>query len=181
MGINSFNVTFSHRGMTDVLYRLNLNHIRPIYVLKNADPVKQENFKKDFEVLKKHLESLVDHILFEDESMIRDYQLIQKTWFIKKQQRKIPAYGKHAGVKLMGILNYETCCIYCEEHEKYDAEVFLQFLKNTLHQYKMVMVLDNARIHHAKLIQLFLGEIKHRLTLMFLPPYSPNLNLIEGL
>lgn len=122
--------------------------------------------------------------MFEDESMIRDYQAIQKTWFIKGQQRKIPTYGKHAGVKLMGILNYETGCIYCEEHEKYDAEVFLQFLKNTLSQYptgKIVMVLDNARIHHAKLIQPFLEENTHRLTLMFLPPYSPNLNLIEGL
>ena len=122
--------------------------------------------------------------MFEDESMIRDYQAIQKTWFIKGQQKKILTYGKHAGVKLMGILNYETGCIYCEEHEKYDAEVFLQFLKNTLSQYptgKIVMVLDNARIHHAKLIQPFLGENAHRLTLMFLPPYSPNLNLIEGL
>ena len=84
----------------------------------------------------------------------------------------------------MGVLNYETGCIYCEEHEKYDAEVFLQFLKNILSQYqtgKIVIVLDNARIHHAKLIQPFLEKNKCRLTLVFLPPYSPNLNLIEGL
>ena len=43
------------------------------------------------------------------------------------------------------------------------------------------MILDNARIHHAKLIQPFLEENKGRLELVFLPPYSPNLNLIEGL
>ena len=116
--------------------------------------------------------------------MIRDYQAIQKTWFIKGQQKKIPTYGKHSGVKLLGILNYETGCVYCEEHEKYDAEVFLQFLKNVLSQYqtgKIVIVLDNARIHHAKLIQPFLEQNRGRLTLAFLPPYSPNLNLIEGL
>lgn len=61
--------------------------------------------------------------------------------------------------KLIGILNYETGCIYCEEHEKYDAEIFLHFLKNTLAQYptgNIVMVLDNARIHYTKLIQPFL-------------------------
>jgi len=51
--ISSFNVTFSHRGMADVLYRLNLSYTRPTYVLKNADPIKQEKFKEDFEVLKK--------------------------------------------------------------------------------------------------------------------------------
>lgn len=51
--ILSFNVTFSHRGMADVLYRLNLSYTRPTYVLKNADPIKQENFKENFRVLKK--------------------------------------------------------------------------------------------------------------------------------
>ena len=51
--IRAFNVTFSHRGMADVLYRLNLSYTRPTYVLAKADPIKQEKFKEDFEVLKK--------------------------------------------------------------------------------------------------------------------------------
>ncbi|HDR8072576.1 TPA: transposase [Bacillus cereus] len=41
------------------------------------------------------------------------------------------------------------------------------------------MVLDNARIHHAKLLKPFLRQNSQRLTLIFLPPYSPNLNLLE--
>lgn len=43
------------------------------------------------------------------------------------------------------------------------------------------MILDNSRIHHAKLLQPFLEKHADRLTLMYLPPYSPQLNLIEGL
>lgn len=46
---------------------------------------------------------------------------------------------------------------------------------------KIVIILDNAKIHHAKLIQPFLEEMKGRLELMFLPLYSPDFNLIEGL
>ena len=42
------------------------------------------------------------------------------------------------------------------------------------------MILDNVRIHHAKLLKPFLDENKDRLKLMFLPAYSPELNLIEG-
>ena len=116
--------------------------------------------------------------------MIRDYQAIQKTWFHKGKQRIIPTYGKHEGIKLLGILNYETGQIYCEEHEKYDAKVFLDFLKNTLKLYpvgKIVMILDNSRIHHAILLKTFLKENSEKLQLMFLPPYSPKMNLIEGL
>ncbi len=43
------------------------------------------------------------------------------------------------------------------------------------------MILDNSKIHHAKLLKPFLEDVKDRLELMFLPPYSPELNLIEGL
>jgi len=46
---------------------------------------------------------------------------------------------------------------------------------------RIVIILDNARIHHAKLLQPYLDSIKERLELVFLPPYSPNLNIIEGL
>lgn len=70
--------------------------------------------------------------------------------------------------------------VYCEEHTRYDAKVFLEFLKSTLKQYperKIVMTLDNAKIHHVKLVQPFLTKMKDRIELMYLPPYSPKLNL----
>ena len=115
--------------------------------------------------------------------MIRDYQAICKTWFPKGKQRIIPTYGKHHGAKLIGTLNYETGEIYVEEGDKYDAVVFLAFLKNIVVKYhgKIVIILDNARIHHAKLLHDFLDEHKSRLFLTLLPPYSPNLNMIEEL
>jgi transposase len=115
--------------------------------------------------------------------MIRDYQAIMKSWFPKGQQRIVPTYGKHTGAKLVGVLNYATGAVYVEEHEKYDAKVFLSFLKTVLIRYpkgKIVMILDNARIHHAILLNDFLAA-NPRLTLMFLPPYSPKLNIVEGL
>jgi hypothetical protein len=34
-------------------------------------------------------------MLFEDESMIRDYQALQYTWFLKGKQRIIKTTGKH--------------------------------------------------------------------------------------
>lgn len=86
--------------------------------------------------------------------MIRDYQAIQKTWVLKGQQRIIPTYGKHHGVKLLGVLNYETGHVYCIEEEKYDAQIFMKFIQNILLLYptgKIVMILDNARIHNSTL------------------------------
>ncbi|SCW68839.1 Transposase [Paenibacillus tianmuensis] len=116
--------------------------------------------------------------------MIRDYQAIQKTWFLCGKQRIIRTTGKHRGVKLLATVDYATGEIVWQEDEKYTAETFLSFLQKVVAHYpkgKIVIVLDNARIHHAKLIQPFLEEMKGRLELVFLPPYSPKLNLVEGL
>ncbi len=51
--IKEFNITMSHRGMAEVLYRLNLSYTRPTYVLAKEDKKKQEQFKNNFEELKK--------------------------------------------------------------------------------------------------------------------------------
>lgn len=116
--------------------------------------------------------------------MIRDYQALSRTWFPKGQQKIIPTYGKHWGAKLIGTLDYETGDVFCVQEEQYTAKEFLSFLEKVLMRYpgqRIAMILDNAKIHRAKLIQSFLEKNKEFLQLVFLPPYSPNLNLIEGL
>jgi transposase len=121
--------------------------------------------------------------LFEDESMIRDYQALQRTWFEKGKQRVIRTTGKHRGVKLLSTVDYCNGNIVWHEDEEYTAGTFLDFLKKVLEAYPsgtITMVLDNARIHHAKLLEPFLNE-NTRLQFVFLPPYSPQLNMVEGL
>lgn len=116
--------------------------------------------------------------------MIRDYQALSRTWFPIGQQKKIPTYGKHWGTKLIGTLDYETGEVFCVQETQYTAVEFLSFLEKVKDKYegkRIVMILDNARIHHAKLIQPFLEENKETFTLLYLPPYSPNLNMIEEL
>ena len=106
-----------------------------------------------------------------------------KSWFPKGQQRIIKTYGKHESLKLMGVLDYETGKVHVEEAEEFNAAVFLKFLERILELYprgKIVMILDNSKVHHAKLLKEFLAS-NPRLTLKFLPPYSPKLNVIEGL
>lgn len=43
----------------------------------------------------------------------------------------------------------------------------------------MLLVLDNARYHHAVLLKPFLHKHRNHLSLIFLPSYSPELNAIE--
>lgn len=116
--------------------------------------------------------------------MIRDYQAISHTWFPKGRQKIVQTYGRHWGTKIIGSLDYETGEVFCIQEDQYTAKEFLAFLKSLVQHYKgerLVIVLDNAKIHHAKLLIPFLEENKDTLFLDFLPPYCPDLNLIEGL
>ena len=48
-----FGMAFSDRGMRNLFDRVGLSYTRPTYTLEKADPEKQEQFRKDFETLKK--------------------------------------------------------------------------------------------------------------------------------
>lgn len=67
--------------------------------------------------------------------------------------------------------------------EKLDALTFEAFLKTLLRRRargtRMVIVLDNAKDHHAVLLAPLLRKYRTVLTLLFLPPYSPQLAPIE--
>ena len=67
--------------------------------------------------------------------------------------------------------------------EKFNAETFFSFLQQLVRRRrkgrKMVVVLDNARWHRAKLLQPWLRKHRNHLRLDFLSPYSPELNAIE--
>jgi transposase len=147
--------------------------------------MKQQVFREEFSDLQTRLAfNEIDRILFLDESIIRDYQAIQRKKKKKGHQKLIKTYGKHRGAKLIGALDYETGELFCVQEERYTAKEFLVFLELLVAKYdgeKLVIILDNARIHHAKLLKPFLEENADVLELKFLPPYSPNLNLIEGL
>jgi transposase len=73
--------------------------------------------------------------------------------------------------------------IHAEFIDRLQAPQFQTFLEGVIALYpgprKILLVLDNARAHHAKILQPFLETVKEKLELVFLPPYSPNLNPIE--
>jgi len=67
--------------------------------------------------------------------------------------------------------------------EQFNADNFGRFIEKLMHRKrrnrKVVMVLDNARWHHAAALDPLLEEFRQYFRLDFLPPYSPELNPIE--
>lgn len=78
------------------------------------------------------------------------------------------------------------------QNDKFNANTFRLFLellpddatvsnKGNGERKKILPVLDNAKYHHARILQPWLEGVSDIFELFFLPPYSPDLNAIEML
>ena len=66
------------------------------------------------------------------------------------------------------------------ETDKCDAEAFLIFLKEIAKSVKgkIFLIIDNARIHHAKIVQEYIKN-QRKISLFYLPAYAPDINPVE--
>jgi len=76
--------------------------------------------------------------------------------------------------------------IFQREEEQFNAMTFHTFLKHlrkTSYQSgrRVVVIIDNAKYHHAKLHAHWRSQHAPQFILDFLPPYSPDINPIERL
>lgn len=73
--------------------------------------------------------------------------------------------------------------VYHREEQKFNAESFFRFLqllrRRASRRHRIVVIADNARYHHAILHAQWRRTAAGRFDLLFLPPYSPDLNPIE--
>lgn len=73
--------------------------------------------------------------------------------------------------------------VYQREADKFNAESFFSFMqllrRKASRRHRIVVITDNARYHHATLHARWREEAIGRFELLFLPPYSPDLNPIE--
>jgi len=85
-------------------------------------------------------------------------------------------------IACFGAVNLRTGQFVRRMCKVFNAETFQCFLKRLVRQRgrrRMILVLDNARYHHAVLLRPFLRQHAAYLRLLFLPPYSPQLASIE--
>mgnify|MGYP002661269783 CR=1 FL=1 len=67
--------------------------------------------------------------------------------------------------------------------ESVNVEKFIDFLQKVIEssEKKVYMIVDNLRVHHAKLVTAWIEKHKNRIAIFYLPPYSPDYNPDEYL
>jgi transposase len=109
---------------------------------------------------------------------------IIRAWFLAGIVPQIKSPVDRFKINVYGAMGRNGQLIIRVE-EIFDADSFKRFLKTILKQAKtkkkILLVLDNAKHHHAKKLKEYIESIKDRLELFYLPAYSPEINAIEML
>jgi transposase len=113
-------------------------------------------------------------VLCLDECDIHLMPVLRAMWMRRGQQADVPTPGQNRKRGIFGALELETGALHYTITLSKKAVDFIAFMEKLANAYPgrpMYLVLDNASIHHAKLVQTWLKE-HPRVHLLFLPAYS---------
>lgn len=125
---------------------------------------------------------LID-LYYADECRVSLRPVVPYAWQFDDEQVWMPA-SQGPGLTCFGLLRRDNTLCFQTTSQTITASFVVEQLEQlslSLSR-ETVVVLDNARVHTAKVVQARRSVWEARgLTLFFLPPYSPHLNLAETL
>jgi transposase len=180
-----FGVVYESRsGLIALLHRLGLAYSKPEAIGRKLDVEKQKAFIESYEKL---LNSLGpdEAVLFMDAVHPTHAARPVGCWAPAEQTLAIEQTSGRQRLNIHGALDLETGKTAMIDVETVDAASTIRLLEaiEAMHPL-LVMIhvfLDNARYHHAKLVQAWLAQPGRRIKLHFVPAYCPHLNPIERL
>jgi transposase len=177
---DQWKVCYTPSGMAAVLRRLGYVYKKPKLVPGKADAAAQKEFLKDYENLKRN-SGEDDMILFMDATHPQHNPVISYGWIKRGKTHPIKSNTGRRRLNINGAIDIQSLSAEFRFDDSIDATstmaLFEQIEYAHPHAKRITIICDNARYYRSKAVAAYLE--KSRIDLLFLPPYSPNLNLIE--
>ncbi len=177
-------VRYSLSGLTALLHRLGFTYKLTTPVPCQADAVAQQDFLQELAVLEAHVERGEAVLYYADAAHPTHNTRCTRAWCAVGEERPLLTVSGRERVNLNAALNaYEPTQVLLDETDCVNAQstrrLYEQLLAAHPDKQRIYVVCDNARYYKNKALRAWLAD--KPLVQVFLPPYSPNLNLIERL
>lgn len=176
----TFGVSYTESGMTALLHRLGYVYKKPKLVPGKADPQAQEQFLLEYEKLKQD-KGEGDPVYFMDAVHPQHNPVIACGWIKRGEEREIRSNTGRQRVNINGAIDLETLEPVVRFDDTINAASTIALFEQIERAHPsaacIYVICDNARYYRSKVVKAYLKT--SRIELVFLPPYAPNLNLIE--
>ena len=178
----NYRVKYTPEGLTHLLHRLGFVYKKTKAVPGKANPEKQKAFIETYHQLKEQ-KGPHDRIYFMDGCHPNHNAMPAYGWIAKGVTKEIPTNTARQRINLNGAIDISDFDLVIREDATLNAQSTITLFKqieekNPLAQ-SLYVIADNAPYYRSKLIKEHLQNSK--IKIVFLPSYSPNLNLIERL
>lgn len=180
---STFGESYTVSGMRDLLHRLGYVYKKPKLVPSNPDTEAQEVFLKQYvEFMENKAKN--EAVFFVDAVHAVHNSLAGYGWIKKGKEKELKSNTGRSRLNIHGAMNaetLETTVVTGENNVNAESTIQLFEYLETLYPLAVTIyvILDNAKYHFSWEVQEWLRN--SRIKLVFLPPYSPQLNLIERL
>lgn len=175
-----YGVIYSLSGVTDLLHRLGFSYKKPAHVPGKQDPLQQQAFVEEYERLKAE-KGENDPIYFADATHPQHNSIPSYGWIKTGQDKELKANCGRQRLNINGAINIETLEPTVRFYETINAQSAMDLFRRLEAKHPeatvIYVIVDNARYYRSRWLKKMLKGTK--IKLIFLPPYSPNLNLIE--
>jgi len=180
-----FGVDYTPNAMTKLLKRLGFVYKKPKCVPAKADAVAQKQFAKET-LLPLMAQANVDNPLYFVDGMHPSYSAHPGFgWIRRGVTRELKSNHGRVNVNINGALSWPDREVVHLEAEKITSEAMIALFETLAARHPTAtainVVLDNASYNRSAAVKEYLATERCRIRLVFLPPYAPNLNLIERL
>jgi len=180
-----FGVIYESRpGLIACLHRLGLEYHKPEVIGRKLDTNKQQAFIAGYERLLNAL-GANEAVLFLDAVHPTHAARPVGCWAPVQEHLAIEQTSGRERLNIHGAIDLETGQTRMIDAETIDAASTIRLLEALEAAYPLLAMihvfLDNAKYHHAKLVQAWLAQPGRRIQLHFIPAYCPHLNPIERL
>lgn len=174
--------SYSIEGMTHLLHRLGFVYKKTKRIPGKLDPQKQAEFIKLYQEIKA-ARKRQDKIYFIDSTHPQHNSFPAYGWIFKGAVKAVKANTGRKRLNLNGALNLEDLEVTILEEKTINADAVINLFLALEEKQKrglIYTIIDNAKHHRAKKLKFFLKKHR-RIKPIYLPTYSPNLNIIERL
>lgn len=182
-----FGLAYTPHAMARLLGRLGFVWKRPKLVPAKADAAAQRAFL-DTTLLPLMREAEADPatpLLFVDATHPAYDAHPAQGWIRRGERAVLPSNHGRVNVTLNGALSWPAREVITREASKITGPEMVAFFEQIEARYpaarRITLVVDNASYNRAQVVREWLARPDRRLRVVYLPPYAPNLNLIERL
>lgn len=174
--------SYSIEGMTHLLHRLGFVYKKTKRIPGKINPQLQQDFMARYQEIKQ-TKRRQDKIYFIDSTHPQHNSYPSYGWIYKGTTKTIKGNSGRKRLNLNGALNLEDLKVTVLEEKTINTDAMITLfliLEEKQKRGLIYTIVDNAKHHQAKKLKMFLKKHR-RIKPIYLPTYSPNLNIIERL